>query len=264
MSKANAAAEPSMEEILASIRRIITDGDTAPAAPVTKTETPKSDAAIKPVAAAAPKPAAPKPAAPNTVAPKPAPAPKASEPASQDDIDAMLAAMDAGEDEPPPVPEVAEGGADDDEDALDLAMVRAAAGDDAAPVKSVPKAMPIVEVEEDLGFEEPVDEEPMAPVIMAPPPGTNRAQGVVRAPPSMAGGSPAAAPALLSQDTEASVAAAFSSLTQAIFSNEPRTIEDVMKELLRPMIKTWLDDNLPSVVERLVREEISRVARGRR
>ncbi|MBX9618035.1 MAG: DUF2497 domain-containing protein [Hyphomicrobiales bacterium] len=252
MSKATAAAEPSMEEILASIRRIITDGDAAPAAPAAKSEPPKPEA---------PKAAAPKPAVP-----KPAPAPKASEPASQDDIDAMLAAMDAGEDEPAAEPEVAESEAEDEEEALDLAMVRAAAdvSDRAAPAKSAPKAMPVVEVEEDLGFEEPVDEEPMAPVMMPAAPVATRSTGAVSAPASMASAPAAAAPALLSQDTEASVAAAFSSLTQAIFSNEPRTIEDVMKELLRPMIKTWLDDNLPSVVERLVREEISRVARGRR
>jgi len=34
--------------------------------------------------------------------------------------------------------------------------------------------------------------------------------------------------------------------------------------MLRPMLKQWLDDNLPGIVERLVRQEIERVARGRR
>jgi uncharacterized protein len=34
-------------------------------------------------------------------------------------------------------------------------------------------------------------------------------------------------------------------------------------ELLRPMLKSWLDDNLPSIVERLVRAEIERVTRNR-
>jgi cell pole-organizing protein PopZ len=42
-----------------------------------------------------------------------------------------------------------------------------------------------------------------------------------------------------------------------------RTLEDIVRELMRPMLKTWLDDNLPSMVERLVRAEIERVARGR-
>jgi cell pole-organizing protein PopZ len=34
--------------------------------------------------------------------------------------------------------------------------------------------------------------------------------------------------------------------------------------MLRPMLKTWLDNNLPPMVERMVREEIERVSRGRR
>ncbi len=34
------------------------------------------------------------------------------------------------------------------------------------------------------------------------------------------------------------------------------------REMLRPMLKTWLDDNLPVIVERLVSAEIERVARG--
>jgi len=35
-------------------------------------------------------------------------------------------------------------------------------------------------------------------------------------------------------------------------------------EMLRPMLQEWLEDNLPTLVERLVREEIERVARGSR
>jgi uncharacterized protein len=42
-----------------------------------------------------------------------------------------------------------------------------------------------------------------------------------------------------------------------------RTLEDFIGELLRPMLKTWLDENLPAMVERLVRAEIERVSRGR-
>jgi cell pole-organizing protein PopZ len=41
-------------------------------------------------------------------------------------------------------------------------------------------------------------------------------------------------------------------------------MEETVKELLRPMLKQWLDDNLPPLVERLVRAEIERVARGGR
>jgi cell pole-organizing protein PopZ len=42
-----------------------------------------------------------------------------------------------------------------------------------------------------------------------------------------------------------------------------RTLEDLVREMLRPMLKTWLDDNLPRMVDRLVRAEIERVSRGR-
>ena len=41
------------------------------------------------------------------------------------------------------------------------------------------------------------------------------------------------------------------------------TDEDLVKEMLRPMLKSWLDENLPPMVERLVRQEIERVSRGR-
>ena len=34
--------------------------------------------------------------------------------------------------------------------------------------------------------------------------------------------------------------------------------------MLQPMLKSWLDDNLPGLVERMVQEEIERVSRGRR
>jgi cell pole-organizing protein PopZ len=44
--------------------------------------------------------------------------------------------------------------------------------------------------------------------------------------------------------------------------NANLTIETMVREMLRPMLKEWLDENLPSVVERMVEKEISRVARG--
>ena len=42
-----------------------------------------------------------------------------------------------------------------------------------------------------------------------------------------------------------------------------RTLEDLVREMLRPLLKGWLDDNLPGIVERIVRQEIERVSRGR-
>jgi cell pole-organizing protein PopZ len=39
-----------------------------------------------------------------------------------------------------------------------------------------------------------------------------------------------------------------------------RTLEEIAREMLRPMLQSWLDEHLPGIVERLVREEIARVA----
>lgn len=44
--------------------------------------------------------------------------------------------------------------------------------------------------------------------------------------------------------------------------NGSATIESMIRDMLRPMLKEWLDENLPSVVERMVEKEISRVSRG--
>ncbi|TIO67154.1 MAG: DUF2497 domain-containing protein, partial [Mesorhizobium sp.] len=41
-----------------------------------------------------------------------------------------------------------------------------------------------------------------------------------------------------------------------------KSFDEMAEEMLRPMLQDWLDNNLPTLVERLVREEIERVARG--
>ena len=56
---------------------------------------------------------------------------------------------------------------------------------------------------------------------------------------------------------------AFSSLAYTVLAQNSRTLEDLVREMLKPMLKAWLDDNLPNMVERLVRAEIERVSRGR-
>jgi len=68
---------------------------------------------------------------------------------------------------------------------------------------------------------------------------------------------------LLSRETSAAVDSAFNTLAQTFLVQNARTLEDLVREMLRPMLKTWLDDNLPGMVERLVRAEIERVSRGR-
>jgi len=41
-----------------------------------------------------------------------------------------------------------------------------------------------------------------------------------------------------------------------------KTFDELAEQMLRPMLQEWLDNNLPLLVEKLVREEIERVARG--
>jgi len=68
----------------------------------------------------------------------------------------------------------------------------------------------------------------------------------------------------LSPATTAAVGAAFDALTATVAAaRNSRTLEDVVCDALRPMLKAWLDDNLPQLVERLVRAEIERISRGR-
>jgi cell pole-organizing protein PopZ len=259
-----------MEEILASIRRIIADDEAKPppaaekppaavpvpappkqdkpaaAAPAPKppvmNDIPPSKVAPPPAAAA--KPAAPPPPAP--APPPPAPAPAASN--NQDDIDALLSGLDASTTEEeirpaPPLPEL-------EPDVLDLTDEMAVP--DAAPPPPQ-SSFQKVEPEDDLEFTEsaaarvaqrPPAYEPSLPPAFEMPVG------------------PPAAP-ILSHTTINAVESAFNSLAHTVLSNNARTLEDLVKEMLRPMLKSWLDDNLPGLVERIVKAEIERVSRGR-
>ena len=100
------------------------------------------------------------------------------------------------------------------------------------------------------------------------------AAGRIEPPPSHAD---AALEARLDPDRERIVSAATSGAAAAAFAqlgalprerrNEPelplggakRTLEEIVHEMLRPLLQSWLDDHLPGIVERLVREEIARV-----
>src|SRR6266571_2349055 len=68
---------------------------------------------------------------------------------------------------------------------------------------------------------------------------------------------------LISSATSAAVDSAFNALAETVLVQNARTLEELVREMLRPMLKVWLDDNLPGLVERLVRAEIERVSRGR-
>lgn len=245
--------EPSMEEILASIRRIIADDEAKPASAEKAAEKPAS-----PPAAAKPEPPA-KPAMkdipPSAIAPAPKPAaakpapPPAPEPAvsnNQDDIDAMLASLDAATPEADIRPAQPE--AQPEADVFDLT-------DDMAlpdPPPSPPKAASFhkVDPQDDLEFSESAAARTLHRQPSYEPPPFESAP----APPQQQ---------ILSHSTVSAVESAFNSLANTVLSNNARTLEDLVKEMLRPMLKSWLDDNLPGLVERIVKAEIERVSRGR-
>jgi len=245
-----------MEEILASIRRIIADDEAKPAA---------AEKALGPTAAKLEKPAAVAPAAkapvmtniPPSAIPaaqaaaaqappppaKPAPPPAAPPPAaaapvsnSQDDIDAMLAGLDEATSEAeirPAAPEV---------EVFELT-------DEMAVPEPPQPAFHKVDPQDDLEFTE-----------------TAAARAVHRRPafePPPFESSAPPAQQILSRSTVSAVESAFNSLANTVLSNNARTLEDLVKEMLRPMLKSWLDDNLPGLVERIVKAEIERVSRGR-
>ncbi|QIA23218.1 PopZ family protein [Mesorhizobium sp. AA22] len=120
-----------------------------------------------------------------------------------------------------------------------------AAKPDRAEVRRTPDAEPKAEVFEDAA------ESAFEP---APP-----RSGLARPATSEA---PSTRPAILSEHTGRQVAAAFGELSDAFASRSKKTFDEMAEEMLRPMLQDWLDNNLPTLVERLVREEIERVARG--
>jgi uncharacterized protein len=182
------AQEPTMEEILASIRRIISEDDapaaaaegqgaSAPATPDTGDDVLEL---TQPVAEAPPEP--PRAAAQPAPAPQPAP-----------DIPSLqqLGDLDVSERAAPPAP---------------------------APA-------------------------PAAAAPAAPPP---------------------ASEALVSSQTADAAAAHFGQLAQSIaMPAAGRTLEDLVREMLRPLLKEWLDQHLPEIVQARVQAEVERVSRGR-
>jgi cell pole-organizing protein PopZ len=250
--------EPSMEEILASIRRIIADDEAKPAvaekpaspAPAPKLEKPAAPQPVAkapvmnnippsaiPAAQAAAAKVVPPPVRPTPPPPPPPPPPAAAAPVvsnSQDDIDAMLAGLD---------------------EATSEAEIRPAAPE--AEVFELTDAMAVpdppqppfhrIEPHDDLDFTDSSSARTLhrQPAFEPPPFETTSPQQI------------------LSRSTVSAVESAFNSLANTVLSNNARTLEDLVKEMLRPMLKSWLDDNLPGLVERIVKAEIERVSRGR-
>jgi cell pole-organizing protein PopZ len=67
---------------------------------------------------------------------------------------------------------------------------------------------------------------------------------------------------ILSHHVQKQVAQSFGELSEAFLASRRKSFDEMAEEMLRPMLQDWLDNNLPMLVERLVREEIERVARG--
>jgi uncharacterized protein len=68
---------------------------------------------------------------------------------------------------------------------------------------------------------------------------------------------------MLSHETSAAVGTAFDTLTQAVRKQNSQTLEDLVRNILQPRLASWVDDNLPGLVERMIRTEIKRIARER-
>ncbi len=76
---------------------------------------------------------------------------------------------------------------------------------------------------------------------------------------------PASVGGLVSERTESIAASSFGALTSNLLvPHSDRTLEDVAKDLLRPMLQAWLDQHLPAIVEEQVRLEVERIARQSR
>jgi cell pole-organizing protein PopZ len=70
---------------------------------------------------------------------------------------------------------------------------------------------------------------------------------------------------LVAAATAGVAASAFGHLAQTIaMPRDGRTLEDVVRELLNPLLKAWLDQHLPEIVQAKVEAEVERIARGPR
>ena len=162
-----------------------------------------------------------------------------------------------------------------------LASIRRIISEDDAPAEAEPapepEAEPVAEepAEDDvLELTDPI--EPAAPVesvgdidIYSPEPEPEPAPEPPPPPapePSVPSGfsRDEVAETLVGDHAATLAASAFGSLSSALLMpKDGRTLEDVVRELLRPLLKEWLDQNLPRIVEAKVEEEVHRIARGR-
>jgi cell pole-organizing protein PopZ len=185
------ANEPSMEDILSSIKRIIADGSDRPQAP--------KGARRRPAAVADGAPDEPGPAANSSEA---------------EEESAVLELTDAlgEEDSAPPAAEPAP------------AMPAPIAMPAPVEPESPPAAPPAVQVS--FGAESPLD------------------------------------PGIISDRSAQAARQSLSHLSSLLVrpeEGESNTLEGLVREMLKPMLKQWLDERLPEIVEVMVKKEIDRI-----
>ncbi|MGK9054429.1 PopZ family protein [Neorhizobium petrolearium] len=292
MAQPSVAREPSMEEILASIRRIIESNEPnaenaslRPLPPAYEDEIDEAEEADFGPDAAANDPGLPTRNEAMNQAPAPVPAGQPAQPErslSLADVAARVRAASARQQEAgnvqPAVTATAPAAA------VPVPAAPAALPEEQVPLRSQSPRMPEVPrlsefrgpsaapaVQPVLPQSEPVDRA-VPPAFEPPQPAAARAEAPALHEPKLAAApEPQSLPAkieeaasLLSAEAGAQVAKSFSDLAAVFNGIERRSLEEMAQDMLRPMLQEWLDDNLPTLVERLVREEIERVARGPR
>ena len=267
-----APKEPSMDEILSSIRQIIADDDAA---------APKKPAGLGASPLVAPAPPIRPALAPRPVAAAPAPAPEPEPEPLALSAEQIMFESDKDEDDTPVTPlnfdDILGGSSPAAEPAAFAGEAELVDPEDvsfAPDPEPEPDPMAMFSVEMDDEPEPPPAPTPApSPFAAAPrpafaPPPMPRPEP--RPQPSVAQTAPMPDPTLSSDmaeqlldgATQSAVKSTFSRLNGLSMAGSGVTLEAMMREMLRPMLKEWLDENLPSVVERMVEKEIARISRG--
>jgi len=145
------------------------------------------------------------------------------------------------------------------EDVLDLAQPLVRAGSQSKP--TVVPASPEAVTE---GLVAAIRPKPVDPVPVLPPRPQQAGKPLASAGTAVAQGAPASdgvrLQKLIAGETEEALSAAFGRISALKVSAETKTLDGLVADLLRPMLKEWLDANLPAIAERLVKQEIERIS----
>lgn len=259
----SAQREPSMEEILASIRRIIEDSDTGQkqpegAAAITQDVEPEPVSADVDAFRAELRTQPQQPRSVDLAATRPTASP----------VEQQVA--DTSTEQRPHISLAEVGAKLTSEDATDRPSSILASSGASADAVDTPEEVAAITTQPTLTAEQPwgspansvsvARAEVAAPVARLE--ATEIAASLEVEPVASVAEAPASRLAIVSEQTSRQVAAAFGELSEAFASRSKKTFDDKAEEMLKPMLQDWLDNNLPILVERLVREEIERVARG--